>query len=123
MPLVRASPAFDEDLSLVQRINEFPVQPLIPQLPITLKDSTDSFSHGLPGSMNKGATASTPYQARKARAINSGPFAPRMRRAASDVRRRQKAYMIVLSDKSIEAGGLFCFLAGRVSDVFGLGTS
>ena len=32
----------------------------------SLKDSTYPFSHGLPGSMNKGSTVSRPYQARRA---------------------------------------------------------
>ena len=32
--IVVASPAFDEDLGFVQRIEEFPVQQLIPQLPV-----------------------------------------------------------------------------------------
>jgi hypothetical protein len=32
--IVVASPAFDEDLGFAQRIEEFPVQRLIPQLPV-----------------------------------------------------------------------------------------
>jgi hypothetical protein len=32
--IVVASPAFDEDLGFVQRIEEFPVQQFIPQLPV-----------------------------------------------------------------------------------------
>ena len=74
--IVVAAPAFDEHLRLVQRIEEFAVQQLIPEFPV--KDSTYPFSHGLPGSMNRGATASSVYHACRARAMNSGPLSIRI---------------------------------------------
>jgi hypothetical protein len=52
--VVLTAPALDEGLGFVQRIEDFPVQQLIPQLP--LKDSTYPFSHGLLGSMKKSGT-------------------------------------------------------------------
>ena len=55
--IVVTSPAFDEDLVVVQRIKQFPVEQFISQFAI--KGFDIAVYHGLPGSMNKGATAST----------------------------------------------------------------